>query len=87
LILTSSKCKIKISLIKKHNPKNSYSPVYSVKNQYYQMGFAGEYEEDHSETPMCVYCCIVATLMAFLVTILTLLCHFRCGSSTAQRIR
>jgi hypothetical protein len=42
---------------KKHNPKNSYSPVYSVKNQYYQMGFAGEYDEDHSETPMCVYCC------------------------------
>ena len=42
---------------KKHNPKNSYSPVYSVKNQYYQMGFAGEYDEDHTETPIYIYCC------------------------------
>jgi hypothetical protein len=42
---------------KKHNPKNSYSPVYSVKNQYYQMGFMGEYDEDHTETPSCIYCC------------------------------
>ena len=38
-------------------PFQSYNPVYSITNEYYQMSFAGEINDDFEDIPLDIKCC------------------------------